>query len=384
MHVPSSYPGVHISIHALFAEGDVGALLGDTMSKLFLSTPSSQRATYVVLAAEPSAGFLSTPSSQRATLQFLPVHHEDHNFYPRPLRRGRPRGGTIKCYHSIFLSTPSSQRATFIGRFSVFIGRISIHALFAEGDHASGRLSHPPPISIHALFAEGDMRRSACPRQPGNFYPRPLRRGRRFRRVPRLVRPDFYPRPLRRGRQSGWSARASWYDISIHALFAEGDQRLSFRMAFPLAFLSTPSSQRATEIDDIERQKQHISIHALFAEGDALHRGRACAASHFYPRPLRRGRPMTGLKYRFGSNFYPRPLRRGRPGCALHPVARPYFYPRPLRRGRRNTPLDASYIHPISIHALFAEGDVMVISRARSPGHFYPRPLRRGRLFVPL
>ena len=322
----------------------------------------------------PAFIFLSTPSSQRATSAHCSAIRCPNYFYPRPLRRGRRMWCLRPSRAQDFYPRPLRRGRRFSSSPFTMRITISIHALFAEGDHASGRLSHPPPISIHALFAEGDMRRSACPRQPGNFYPRPLRRGRRFRRVPRLVRPDFYPRPLRRGRPSGWSARASWYDISIHALFAEGDQRLSFRMAFPLAFLSTPSSQRATEIDDIERQKQHISIHALFAEGDALHRGRACAASHFYPRPLRRGRPMTGLKYRFGSNFYPRPLRRGRPGCALHPVARPYFYPRPLRRGRRNTPLDASYIHPISIHALFAEGDLRLPCRAGNYKPFLSTP----------
>ena len=80
---------------------------------LFLSTPSSQRATNDVQASDSSNVFLSTPSSQRATPVIfvfafppiisihalfaegdtLPSHliPTAWNFYPRPLRRGRHR-----------------------------------------------------------------------------------------------------------------------------------------------------------------------------------------------------------------------------------------------------------------------------------------------------
>ena len=58
-----------------------------------------------------------------------------------------------------FLSTPSSQRAT-VRRISLAeqLRKISIHALFAEGDHdyLSTTMLYVL-ISIHALFAEGDL-----------------------------------------------------------------------------------------------------------------------------------------------------------------------------------------------------------------------------------
>ena len=103
----------------------------------------------------------------------------------------------------LFLSTPSSQRATADGLRHAVLIHISIHALFAEGDHAVS---------------------------------------------------DSYGRIL----------------ISIHALFAEGDAQLSAAQGELAAFLSTPSSQRATASLRQGRGWKTISIHALFAEGDLL------------------------------------------------------------------------------------------------------------------
>ena len=125
----------------------------------------------------------------------------------------------------VFLSTPSSQRAT------------------------SGGL-----LIIRAVE---------------HFYPRPLRRGR-----PSIVQPsscailDFYPRPLRRGRRARGSAGRAAIQISIHALFAEGDDGNQKNKNARIRFLSTPSSQRATTVPT----------------------GALTRAAHFYPRPLRRGR----------------------------------------------------------------------------------------------
>ena len=79
-----------ISIHALFAEGDINGGRSCRPLFQFLSTPSSQRATCAVSHSVSFISFLSTPSSQRATKYSL-------------VGRGDP-----SC--------------------------ISIHALFAEGD----------------------------------------------------------------------------------------------------------------------------------------------------------------------------------------------------------------------------------------------------------
>ncbi len=85
-------------------------------------------------------------------------YKEDKNFYPRPLRRGRPGQVEFEKMEVLFLSTPSSQRATVNIVDNSGMVLISIHALFAEGDfcvrtHYGGSRD----ISIHALFAEGDI-----------------------------------------------------------------------------------------------------------------------------------------------------------------------------------------------------------------------------------
>ena len=152
-------PKLNISIHALCEEGDI--ILRRCLHCLskFLSTPSARRATH--------------PASK---------HRPGHcNFYPRPLRGGRP------------FQPP-------------------------------GRPVHLP-ISIHALCEEGDPRTADSGSTGNDFYPRPLRGGRpifileetamsKFLSTPSArratgIKPgqpphqqDFYPRPLRGGRPS--------------------------------------------------------------------------------------------------------------------------------------------------------------------------------------
>ena len=124
------------------------------------------------------------------------------NFYPRPLRGGRP---TREYYYSgreQFLSTPSARRAT-----PAFGTRIPKPGVF---------LSTPS-----ARRATAPIRQSAS--LATNFYPRPLRGGRPDGPVCIPYRVDFYPRPLRGGRL--W---IPWY------------------LCFPRQFLSTPSARRAT------------------------------------------------------------------------------------------------------------------------------------------
>ena len=239
--------------------------------------------------------------------------------------------------NAVFLSTPSSQRATRVCAANrALYGAISIHALFAEGDHAGktvircsanfyprplrrGRHSRSHRPDTRGYFyprplRRGRLRHPARPDAPRHFYPRPLRRGRRIH--PRgclACSPHFYPRPLRRGRHFCGARNTELCRISIHALFAEGDAdttrhtqtgyyfyprplrrgrpggfetRAALQSPFlstpssqrataaldPLAlwdlFLSTPSSQRATLSAHPYSALDHISIHALFAEGD--------------------------------------------------------------------------------------------------------------------
>ena len=147
-----------------------------------------------------------------------------------------------------------------------------------------------------------------------NFYPRPLRGGRRrYRRRPTPA-VNFYPRPLRGGRPQ--------YGKPVPA-----GQR----------FLSTPSARRATS----------VSCHLCIVGVD------------FYPRPLRGGR-LPGFQR---CAHYP--------GISIHALCEegdallrltsavsPNFYPRPLRGGRRGNQRTRYINQGISIHALCEEGDV--------------------------
>ncbi len=61
-----------------------------------------------------------------------------------------------------FQSTPSVRRATELVCRMSNTGRISIHALRAEGDSYDGADSANEAISIHALRAEGDLPVIVC------------------------------------------------------------------------------------------------------------------------------------------------------------------------------------------------------------------------------
>ena len=193
-----------ISIHALCEEGDRRTRRGAAMTGIFLSTPSARRATalsslevsgFSNFYPRPLRGGRLTNISVQAETKGISIHalceegdqrlfdglsepfdisihalceegdfrHFDaHNapadFYPRPLRGGRPGGFYHTSVPSGFLSTPSARRATV-----------------------------EPSAYVCCL---------------PNFYPRPLRGGRPVRdfKVSAVVT-YFYPRPLRGGRQ---------------------------------------------------------------------------------------------------------------------------------------------------------------------------------------
>ena len=192
-----------ISIHALCEEGD-----------LFASTLFPEGVV-----------FLSTPSARRATRRYRRRPTPAVNFYPRPLRGGRPVDDRRRSAQFRFLSTPSARRATRPDRTGVLPVGISIHALCEEGDRQ---------------FVYGLRRR--C-----DFYPRPLRGGRPdkvsgdvaeiiFLSTPSARRAtrgfagkgragmNFYPRPLRGGRRRHDRQEQTADGISIHALCEEGDR----------------------------------------------------------------------------------------------------------------------------------------------------------------
>ncbi len=57
--------------------------------------------------------------------------------------------------------------------------------------------------------------------------------------------------------------------ISIHALLAESDIKISFLFRLPKKFLSTLSLRRATAWNRFTQRRDFISIHALLAESDS-------------------------------------------------------------------------------------------------------------------
>ena len=132
-HVPTN----SISIHALREEGDRRPALPDSRKSYFYPRP-------------PRGGRHTRTAKSRWVSYF----------YPRPPRGGRP---LVQCHFHCgkkFLSTPSARRATN---------------------------PMPPPrrgefISIHALREEGDSPRHTLFLAGADFYPRPPRGGRRFRR----------------------------------------------------------------------------------------------------------------------------------------------------------------------------------------------------------
>ena len=173
--------------------------------------------------------------------------------------------------------------------FSLLCNReISIHALREEGDGCSIDLGHivdvflstpsarratheldhgqrAQVISIHALCEEGDVDRADVP---------------------------------------------EGVVISIHALCEEGDQELKEQEPSTATFLSTPSARRATSTSRQMQDRQKISIHALCEEGDRKTAASLSARSHFYPRPLRGGRPSRSTTRRSSSRFLSTPSAR--------------------------------------------------------------------------
>ena len=154
----------------------------------------------------------------------------------------------IAAWSMLFLSTPSARRAT-------------------RPQHFQG---HPTAISIHALCEEGDYGRAGGVLLLDLFLSTPsARRATKYFLGQSQQAQDFYPRPLRGGRR---------YPRLIKSIIKT-------------KFLSTPSARRATVRFNKRLRKKQISIHALCEEGDGGQNGPQTKCTNFYPRPLRGGRP---------------------------------------------------------------------------------------------
>ena len=251
-------------------------------------------------------------------------------------------------------------------------------------------------ISIHALLAESDTASSILMVAPSNFYPRSPcgeRLGRLmlvmalsdfYPRSPCGERPvtiwlgyvylDFYPRSPCGERQGRVLQDITPAGISIHALLAESDcktcRKSSLRQNFyprspcgerPLPsglqcgstyfYPRSPCGERQN-VPDCACTETQISIHALLAESDALKLHLAPIAVGF----------LSTLS-----------LRRATGGTLQGMVGNAIFLSTlSLRRATFLMERDGVQYY-ISIHALLAESDQLLVPLFRDVSHFYPR-----------
>ena len=112
-----------------------------------------------------------------------------------------------------------------------------------------------------------------------------------------------------------------------------------------------------------------ISIHALREEGDDLLARHALRQNEFLSTPSARRAThgATTLSVTM-TDFYPRPPRGGRRDDLRQGTCAKDFYPRPPRGGRQHTGLLGAVGHPISIHALREEGDLVFVAHGHRQG----------------
>ena len=202
------------------------AIWTKTRKSLFLSTPSARRATgktsriasiiNISIHALREEGDLTIPN-------WVPGVGD---FYPRPPRGGRPRGGkasAAKRKISIHALREEGDRSTRSTPYRPKL--ISIHALREEGDGTDSGAVHPESISIHALREEGDVTVFDVLGDKEEFLSTPSARRATFDGKTKKQKIDqFLSTPSAR-RATFWRAA---------------------RTAWVVQFLSTPSARRAT------------------------------------------------------------------------------------------------------------------------------------------
>ena len=129
----------HISIHALREEGDTQAAIIPTAPRYFYPRPPRGGRLGDVRRYFNSTLFLSTPSARRATTYRWSTLKKPRYFYPRP-----PRGGRLR---QIFTTCEGHQ--------------ISIHALREEGDYCTACLK-----VVRKKFLSTPSARRATSRRP--------------------------------------------------------------------------------------------------------------------------------------------------------------------------------------------------------------------------
>ena len=197
------------------------------------------------------------------------------DFYPRPLRGGRPEGCHVSSRPWVFLSTPSARRATEVHEamdkyIDEFLSTPSARRATRSGSLylTASRDFYPRPLrggrrgvlsfdgtkseflSTPSARRATPVRRGAWSRR-GYFYPRPLRGGRpRYLVPPRASFSNFYPRPLRGGRL-GVHAVSMFSPIFLSTPSARRATKETRKQINHTQFLSTPSARRATLTENL-------------------------------------------------------------------------------------------------------------------------------------
>ena len=157
---PGADAGLCVSIHALRKEGDQSWCWFRLRAPDFYPRPPRGGRRLNATWQSVSKLFLSTPSARRATAAQRPRRHK--------------RKISI---HAL------REEGDLYSRVRQGLHRISIHALREEGDKAIRHGTRRCYISIHALREEGDQRPKLRAHQRRYFYPRPPRGGRLFPRI---------------------------------------------------------------------------------------------------------------------------------------------------------------------------------------------------------
>ena len=215
-----------ISIHALLAESDSLPFIINSLFKIFLSTLSLRRATWLVSYSAPSLLY----------------------FYPRsPCGERRQHRQSNPAGHRISIHALLAESDQLLLDRGLTRDDISIHALLAESDTTFSGTVHRKEISIHALLAESDQLL--------------LDRG--------LTRDDISIHALLAESDTTFSGTVHRKEISIHALLAESDlcrccvRSCSWHYFYPR---SPCGERRGTYVS--ASPANVISIHALLAESD--------------------------------------------------------------------------------------------------------------------
>ena len=191
----------------------------------------------------------------------------------------------------------------------------------------------------------------------------------------------FYPRPPRGGRPKGAVASTTTPKIFLSTPSARRATTATTSPSPAARFLSTPSARRATSGIGCTSGSSAISIHALREEGDVLQAGDDDRALGISIHALREEGDWRGVAQAVeDSQFLSTPsARRATTSPRKCGPAASYFYPRPPRGGRpRSSALNLSDMLFLSTPSARRATNRYRAER-KGERYFYPRPPRGGR-----